>query len=70
MVWLMLFRNLSGWEWLGILEDHKNLWCVILFAISFLPASFSIDYFIMINMAEVCKSWNKSVLKSSNKKYR
>ena len=56
MVWLMLFRNLSGWEWLGILEDHKNFWCVILFAISFLPASFSIDYFIMINMAEVCKS--------------
>ena len=39
------------------MEDHKNLWCAILIAISFLPASFSIDYFIMINMVEVRSLW-------------
>ena len=36
----MLFRKLRGWEWVGILEYHKNLWCIIRFAIGFLPAAF------------------------------
>ena len=53
---LMLFGKLWGWEWVGILEYHRNLWCIIRFSASFPAAAFSMKCCIMI----LSFNWDKS----------
>ena len=56
---LTLLKKLWRWEWVGILEYHRNLWCIFRISVYFPAVLFTMECCIIMFSLKGCRSYWK-----------
>ena len=56
---LILLGKLWRWEWVGILEYHRNLWCIFRISVYFPAVLFTMECCIIMFSLKCCRSYWK-----------
>ena len=61
LLWWLNYGEIIKWERVGILECHRNLWCIFEFSVGFAAVFFLMNGYIMMLSLECCRNHWKVV---------